>query len=234
MRKMLFITRLAVLLVAGSLSAEVPQGCVLCFGDSMTANKKSYVSILDEKWQKTTFINAGRGGRKTSDRDGLTNLLDQMKKADAKRVAGGKKPVRIDWVFILLGGNDLKARASDSTVGKCAENMGWMIDSLRERIPGVKILLLAPCVLDPQKMKESGYETQAESVQRMAELESAYRKLAVEKQVKFISLLHVVPAENLSDGLHPDPAGQAMIADAIIKGFSEPGPVPQPADSGQP
>ena len=234
MRKMVCMFGIAMPLFAGSLSAEVPQGCVLCYGDSMTANKKSYVSILGERWQNTKMINAGRGGRKTSERDNLINLLDQMKKADEKRVAAGKKSMKIDWVFILLGGNDLKARANDATVGKCAENMGWMVDYLREQIPGVKILLLAPCNLDPKKMKETGYETQAESVRRIAELETAYQKLAAEKQAKFISLRNVVPVENLSDGLHPDPAGQALIADAIIKGFAEPEPAPQPANPVQP
>jgi lysophospholipase L1-like esterase len=218
-----------VLLVAGPVAAEAPQGRVLCFGDSMTANKKSYVSILDGRWQKATMINAGRGGRKTADRDNLTGLLERMAKADEKRVAAGGKPLKIDWVFLMLGGNDLKARADDTTVAKCVQNMGWMIDHLREKIPGVKILLLAPPNLDPKKMKENGYETQAESVRRMAELETAYRKLATEKNVRFISLLHVVPAENLSDGLHPDAAGQAMIADAIVKGFAEGEGASQPA-----
>lgn len=229
MRKMLFMTGLAVLVAAGSLSAEVPEGYVLCYGDSMTANRESYVSILDDKWTKTKFINGGRGGRKTADRDNLVDLLDRIKKADGRNAARGKKPLKIDWVFILLGGNDLKARATDATVQKCAENVGWMIDHLRQEIPGVRILLLAPPNLDPAKMRESGYETQGESVRRMAELERAYQKLAAEKQVKFISLLNVVPAGNLSDGLHPDAVGQALIADAIVKGFSAPEPAPPAA-----
>ena len=225
MRKMLLVTGMA-LLAAGSLRAEVPEGCVLCYGDSMTASRQSYVSILDGRWTKTRFINGGRGGRKTSDRDDLVGLLGRMKMADERNVARGKKPLKIDWVFILLGGNDLKARATDATVGRCAEDVGWMIDYLRREIPGAEVLLLAPPTLDPGKMKESGYEVQAESVRRMAELERAYGKLAGEKQVKFISLLNVVPAANLSDGLHPDSVGQALIADAIETGFSAPAPAP--------
>jgi len=218
---MRIILCLSLLLAGQSALAGEPEGYVLCYGDSMTANAKSYVSILDQKWSKTRMINAGRGGRKTSERDNLVELLARTHKAEEKQAAAGKLPIKITWAFILLGANDLKARASDATVDKCAENMAWMIDYLRQDIPDVKILLLSPCTLDVAKMKESGYETQAESVKRIAALETAYKKVAGEKNVKFISLLNVVPPANLSDGLHPDPAGQALIAEAIMKGFGE-------------
>ena len=228
---------LSLLLLAQTALAAEPEGFVLCYGDSMTAHAKSYVSILDQKWTKTRMINAGRGGRKTSERDNLVDLLARLRKGEEKQAAGGKKPVKITWVFILLGGNDLKARATDASVDKCAQNMSWMIDYLRKEMPEVKILVLSPCTLDVAKMKESGYETQPESVKRIAALETAYQKLAEEKKVKFISLLNVVPAANLSDGLHPDPAGQAMIAEAIMKGFDDPLPAdqaPGPEASTQP
>ncbi len=228
MRTFRRLAALALLASAVLSPAEEPQGTVYCYGDSNTANKKSYVAILDEKWKHAKLINAGRGGRKIADRDNLIALFEQRKKVDEKNIARGKTPEKIEWFFIMLAGNDLKARASDATVDKCAENMAWTIDYIRGQIPEVKILVLAPPTMFPEKMKAAGYETQAEAPRRMAAVEAAYQKLAAEKQVKFASMLNVVPAEHFPDGLHVDAAGQNMIAEAIIKAFETPETSAQP------
>ena len=50
----------------------------------------------------------------------------------------------------------------------------------------------------------------------LAKLEVEYKELAKKKGVSFVSLLDVVGKNNYKDGLHPNGAGDAEIAKAIL------------------
>ena len=70
---------------------------------------------------------------------------------------------------------------------------------------------------DINKKKEYNKNTK----RSLYKLEKRYKKLAVNQQINFISLLHVVSKPNYADGLHPDIVGQKEIANAVWKGLEK-------------
>jgi len=89
---------------------------VICFGDSITYGAQvdghSWVYFLSKEHADIDFINAGRSGRKTSDRKELLPVLKEYPNAD--------------YYTIFLGVNDLKD-GTDSMINTCIANMKWMI-----------------------------------------------------------------------------------------------------------
>src|SRR5664279_5401690 len=118
-------------------------GKVVCFGDSITygaqVDGKSWVYFLSQNHPGVDFINAGRSGRKTSDKEELLPVLQQHSNAD--------------YYLIFLGVNDLKD-GTDSMVTSCVVNMKWMIAEIRKVDDKAKILILAPTDINLQSMNE--------------------------------------------------------------------------------
>ena len=181
---------------------------VVCFGDSITHGAEvdghSWVWMLQQQhatnqWQ---FINAGRNGRKTADKQELLPVLQQYPHAA--------------FYLIFLGVNDLK-NASSAQVDSCVRNMQWMIDRIREVNPQASIVILSPCNVNLHTMSALNRQKQynIRTQQALSQLEKQYRRLARRKHTGFLSLLHVVAPEHYVDGLHPDLAGQQEIADAV-------------------
>lgn len=180
---------------------------VVCFGDSITygalVDGKSWVEYLKNGDHKGyQFINAGRSGRKTSDKKELLPVLAAH--PDARVFA------------IFLGVNDLK-NGNDSMVESCVKNMAWMISKIKSQNPGTKILLLSPTDINTQDMnqinKDKLYNNHTKTA--LIHLERAYRNLAHKEHVSFLSLLHVVPENDYADGLHPNANGQQRLGKAI-------------------
>lgn len=183
------------------------QGQVVCFGDSITyggqVDGHSWVWYLQEDHKKgREFINAGRSGRKTSDREELLPVLE-------------KYPHAAYYLF-FLGVNDLKD-GTDSLVSSCVENMKWMIARTRRVNPEAKVVILAPTDINLLTMndinRKKNYNQNTKNC--LAALETHYRQLAKEEGIGFISLLDTVSPDNYTDGLHPDLKGQEQIADAV-------------------
>ena len=115
------------LLIIGFVSAMVITGFkkinkqVVCFGDSITYGAQvdghSWVYFLSEDHPDIDFVNAGRSGRKTSDKEELLPVL--------------KKYPNADEYLIFLGVNDLK-NGNDSMINSCVENMQWMINEIQK------------------------------------------------------------------------------------------------------
>lgn len=185
---------------------------VVCFGDSITYGAQvdghSWVYFLSQEHPDIDFVNAGRSGRKTSDKEELLPVLKKYPKAD-------------DYL-IFLGVNDLK-NGNDSIVNSCVENMTWMINEIRKVNSTGKIIILAPSDINLKTMNDINRKKEYnENTQRsLFKLEKRYKKLAVNQQINFISLLHVVSKPNYADGLHPDIAGQKEIANAVWKGLNK-------------
>jgi acyl-CoA thioesterase I len=185
---------------------------VVCFGDSITygaqVNDHSWVYFLSKEHPDIDFVNAGRSGRKTSDKEELLPVL--------------KKYPNANDYLIFLGVNDLKD-GNDSMVNSCIENMQWMINEIRKVNSHAKIVILAPSDINLKTMNEinKSKKYNENTKQSLYKLEKRYQELAKAQHLAFISLLHVVSKPNYADGLHPDIAGQKEIANAVWKGLKK-------------
>ena len=183
-----------------------PGSRILCFGDSITAGGK-WLEIVEGK-NRVEMVNFGRGGRKAAEaKQHLSDFLNQHPDA------------RFDKIIMFLGVNDLPARdprSGDVKVAGCVKNMSDAIDVALTRFQPKEIILVAPCGVNADTMnavnRSKGYHITAPM---LAELEKGYRELAGKKGTQFISLLNTVSRANFKDGLHPDAAGDAEIAEAI-------------------
>jgi len=187
-------------------------GQVVCFGDSITYGAQvdghSWVYFLSQEHPDIDFVNVGRSGRKTSDKEELLPVL--------------KKYPNANYYLIFLGVNDLK-NGNDSMVNSCVENMTWMINEIRKTNKGAKIVILAPSDINLVTMNEinKAKKYNENTKQSLYKLEPRYKELAKAQHTEFISLLHVVSKPNYADGLHPNIAGQKEIANAVWKGLKK-------------
>lgn len=185
------------------------QRIVVCFGDSITygarVDRQSWVWYLQkEETGPFKFINAGRSGRRTSDRSELLPVLQAH-------------PNPAVFVF-FLGVNDLK-NGNDPMVDTALENMKWMIHQVKAVAPKAKILLLAPSDINTVDMsqvnKDKLYNEHTRS--SLVHLAKGYSLLAQQEHIDFLSLLPVVSKDAYADGLHPNPKGQQQLKSAIWK-----------------
>lgn len=183
---------------------------IVCFGDSITfgslLNGRSWVSILNDNHADIDFVNAGRSGRKTSDKLELLPVLNKYPNADK--------------YLIFLGVNDLKD-GNDSLVNACVNHMKWMVTEIRKVNPKAEIVILAPCDINLKTMNEINVKKKYNQHTKTALylLAKEYKTLAKQEKTSFISLLHAVSKPNYLDGLHPNAIGQAQIAAKVWKGI---------------
>ena len=188
-------------------------GKVVCFGDSIThgahVDGHSWVYFLEQDHGSSAdFINAGRNGRKTSDKLELLPVL--------------KKNPNANYYLIFLGVNDLK-NGTDAMVDDCVKNMKWMIAQIQKTDPKAKIVILAPSNINLKTMAQYNVRKKYnENTQKsLYKLEKRYKELAKEDHLGFISLLHTVSPPNYVDGLHPDIKGQKQIAAKVWEGLNK-------------
>ena len=211
-RKLLLtIFSIGMLILIGAAFKTNIKGKVVCFGDSITygakVNRHSWVYYLSKDYPKINFVNAGRKGRKTSDKKEILPVL--------------KNNPNADYFIIFLGVNDLK-NGNDSLVDECVKNMQWMIKKVKETNSKTKIVILAPTsinlkTMSPLNVKKKYNENTQES---LIKLENRYYDLAKKDHLGFISLLHTVSPPNYVDGLHPTIKGQKQIETAVWKGIN--------------
>ena len=178
---------------------------ILCYGDSIT-DTGTWVKTVGED-DAFVAINAGRSGRRASQATKeLKPYLEQHSELDA--------------IIIFLGVNDLPARdkrPGDVKVAGCVADISEAIDLALTRFAPEYIILAAPCNVNPDTMsgrnRQKGYHI---APPLLAELEKEYHALAKKKGIRFLSLLDVVSEENFKDGLHPNAAGDAEIAEAVL------------------
>ena len=188
------------------------KGKVVCFGDSIThgakVNGHSWVYYLSKEHKGIDFVNAGRNGRKTSDKEELLPVL--------------KKNPDANYFLIFLGVNDLK-NGNDSLVNICVENMKWMINQIHETNEKTKIVILAPTDINLKTMSALNVKKKYNDNTKhsLYELEKRYKELAKSDSLGFISLLHTVSLPNYVDGLHPTEKGQQQIAAVVWKGMNK-------------
>ena len=164
------------------------------------------MEMLGESHSSLVTVNAGRSGRKTSDRNELAQPLSANSDSD--------------WVLFFLGVNDLKD-GTPEMVRNCLENMEWMISQAKEKAPRARIVLMAPVDINLKQMSEVnvGKKYNKNTRDSLHLMEEEYASLARRAGVEFISLLHAVTPEHFHDGLHPDRRGQQEIAEAVWLGM---------------
>ena len=203
---LLIITCITAILISGFRSIH---GQVVCFGDSITqGNGHSWVYFLSQEHLDVDFVNAGRSGRKTADKEELLPVL--------------KKYPDANYYLIFLGVNDLK-NGNDSMVNICVNNMQWMINEIKKVNSKAKVVILAPSDINLKTMNEinKGKMYNENTKQSLYKLEKRYKELAEVQHTGFISLLHVVSKPNYADGLHPTMTGQKEIAKAVWNGLKK-------------
>lgn len=205
MNRFLLMTGLVAIIAISSYSHAADTKRILCFGDSITAGG-TWVTTVGKNSSYET-INAGLGGRKAA--QAKASLSDYL----------AKNP-NLDKIIMFLGVNDLPARDTrpgDEKVAACVRDMGEAIDLALKTCKPKDIILVAPCNVNPEMMnagtRKKGYDV---TPTLLAKLEVEYKELAKKKGVSFISLFGVVSKNNYKDGLHPNEAGDAEIAKAIL------------------
>ena len=196
----------------GARRSQRIHGKVVCFGDSITngahVDGHSWVFFLSMNHPDINFVNAGRNGRKTSDKKQILPVLKNNPDAN--------------YFLIFLGVNDLKD-GTKAEVNQCVQNMKWMIQQIRQTNKNTKILILAPTTINLMTMAPYNVRKKynVNTKKSLVYLKRKYKALAQQESVQFMSLLHVVSPPNYVDGLHPDIAGQRQIAHAVWKGMNK-------------
>lgn len=184
---------------------------LLCFGDSITAN--GHWVTAPEAAGPWRLINSGRAGRKTTDIP--TEFPPTLAAHPEAR-----------GLLLFLGVNDLPARdprSGDDKITACLANLQLALDLTRDRFALENIFLVAPCTVDPFSLdstnREKGY---AITPPLLAQLALGIEQLARTRRVRFINLNSLLGPGHFSDGLHPNAAGDALIAQAIGPALTNP------------
>ncbi len=200
----------AFVLLLFTAAAHAEPAKVVVFGDSITAGgalpaaQKSqlWVTVVEAasggKWQ---MINEGRGGRPTDSLKDFDAMLTRQPKAEV--------------LIIALGMNDSRD-ITDGCVPKAVANVRAMVEKGRKAWgPALRVILAGPTNI----RKDALGATKPIADQRAAklhELNLGFQALTTELHAEFLSLEGLVPAASLGkDGVHPDGAGNAPIAEAV-------------------
>ena len=196
-------------------AAEPVVKTLVCFGDSLTAGyglespaTDAYPALLQQKLDAIAIAAPAA----TSGTGAAAPVRWRVVNAglSGETTAGGVR--RIDWVlrqpadiFLLaLGGND-GLRGIDPAVSR--KNLQAIIDRVRDRYPAAKIVLAG--MMMPRSMGEDYARAFA----------ALYPALAADNRLTLIPfLLEGVggrPELNQGDGIHPNPAGHAAVAETV-------------------
>jgi len=193
---------------------------VLCFGDSITEGnmladaEKSmrWTNLVEQKSAgKFHLINSGKGGRPTGSVPEFQTAWKKASRGDAA------------ILILALGTNDSRD-LSPACVPSATTHLREMILLARSSAPGLRILLIGP----PNLNKEALGPTRPiadQRIQKLQDLNAAYKSLAGETGCEFLPLFGRLPAETMSrDGVHPDAAGNEVIANEVLGVLLNPPP----------
>ncbi|MFW5682792.1 MAG: SGNH/GDSL hydrolase family protein [Phycisphaeraceae bacterium] len=126
-----------------------------------------------------------------------------------------------DVLSVLIGVNDtLQAianpgRETPESSASFGDRYAELLDAVRERKPGVRLVLLEPFLLKTGKITDDHLENLAPRQQAIAELAARYEAAHVPLQARFDAAAEMTgPDYWLFDGIHPNASGQWLIATA--------------------
>lgn len=172
-------------------------------------------ALLGEKYPGMTFINRGVSGNR------IVDLYSRIK-FDCINL----KP---DYMSILIGVNDVWHEVSKQN-GVSAEKFekvySMYIEEIKEALPDIKIIILEPFVLNGRATQDAWdyFKTETklrgEAAKRVAQ---KYGLSFVSLQDKFDEAMEKYndSAYWTADGVHPTPAGHAIIGKALTTEFEK-------------
>jgi lysophospholipase L1-like esterase len=220
---MLFRGLLLLLALAAPARAEAPL-TIVCLGDSVTKGVRSggqpeetFCAVLEKSLsgsdRKTRVINAGIGGNTTA---------DALLRFDRDVLA--HQPTH---VVIMFGLNDSwidkDKTASGLAVAQYTANLKRMIATLKGRRI-VPILMTANPAISPRYGPERNV-TLKKYVEAMRAVAQEEKVLLLDVYARFAEMaLESVDLNSLvTDAMHPNPKGHAVIAAMLARAFTEPG-----------
>lgn len=202
---------------------------ILCQGDSITDFFRSgesnshmghgYVSMLAGKIAlahpgKYEVMNRGISGNRSVD-------LYARIKSDVINL----KP---DILTVLIGVNDVWhdiAHQNGVAPEKYEKILSMFVEEVKESLPGIKIILMEPFLLEAEGISEHMDVFRP----RVIQTAQACRRVAEKYRLPFVPLQDKISAfakmtSNeyvLFDGIHPAPAGHAIITEALFEELSK-------------
>lgn len=199
-------------------------GTVMAVGDSITTYRYSYARLLAalvairRSADDIRFINVAQSGYTST--HGLENTFTQFL---------AQQP---DWVFIKFGVNDCKIFGGPGaktlvSLEEYRANMAGIVQAFLDHTPARPVLITPAPVLedivnnnpDFQAMRMTWSNT---DIQARADVG---RELADRHKLPFVDLVGLFgltpdSALYVADGLHPGPAGQVLILEALLRALS--------------
>jgi beta-glucosidase len=178
---------------------ETPDTQLLFIGDSITQGWESEgKEAWTEHYTPRKAVNLGIGGDRTQ------HVLWRLENAPLD----GVKPKA---AVVMIGTNN--SNGEDNTPGQIAEGVSAIVAKLRERLPDMKILLLAIFPRGENFNAQRG---------KVAQVNQVIHKLADGKNVFFMDIGHrflnadgTLPSEIMPDYLHLSPKGYEIWTKAI-------------------
>ena len=217
--------------VSAGLSFPAP-GTLVCVGGSMTAGEavtpaECYVGRLRARA-------AAAGIPLAVTADGRSGWSTGAFAANLPGVAD-RVPADATVVCLLLGTNDARSDDPPDVVARrAAANVSRLIAAYHARAPAARFLLCTPTAIDVPRLNDRLRKADygPHSPVALAAIRDAYRSTAGRLGAAFVDLSDTLPPGRTVDGVHPDAAGHALIADAIwgqLAGLTSAGPATRPA-----
>ena len=203
---------------------------IVFYGDSIT-DQRLYTTFV-ETYVVTrfpaldvTFVHSGWGGDRVTGGGG--GRIDHRLERD---VFAYKPTV----VTVMLGMNDASYRPFDQKIFDVyARGYTHLVESLKSNLPGVRITLIEPSPFDDVTRRptiEGGYNQvlrrYGEFVKSLAEKEGAsvadLNTSVVDALMKAMKIDAKAAQKLIQDRVHPGPAGQLLMAEALLKAWSAP------------
>ena len=203
---------------------------IVFYGDSIT-DQRLYTTFVETyivtrfPFMNVSFVHSGWGGDRVTGGGG--GRIDHRLERD---VFAYKPSV----VTVMLGMNDASYRPFDAKIFDVyAKGYEHLVESLKSNLPGVRITLIQPSPFDDVTRKpnfEGGYNQvlnrYGEFVKELAEKDGAAvadLNTSVVAALKKAKEINPNGAEDLiRDRVHPGPAGQLLMAKALLKAWNAP------------
>jgi lysophospholipase L1-like esterase len=212
------------LVLCGSHVAAAETVRIVCLGDSVTKAVRpgveadqTFCALLEVKLRArgvdVEVINAGIGGHTTA---------DGLRRFDSDVLA--KKP---HHVVIMFGLNDSWIDEGRTTsrvsVAEYRQNLQQMAATLAERNIGITFMTPNPAIAPKYPTERNRTLKPYVEVVRALAREGAERVHLIDVYERFAELAIEDADLNayFTDGMHPNPAGQQIIADMLVASFAE-------------